>query len=138
MTSQINGFCNQTDQNYALNINEQTKKEMAKVKIFATATLVAGIALTILGAALVASGAGTVAGVMLISVSLPMCYFSYNISKTLENSIEILDNPNDYLLYEGSNIEDDIKVRNKLRKNTICFNWFYDWLDNKILMLSGL
>jgi hypothetical protein len=131
MAAPINGF--NYDPNYPLNIEDDTRIGLAKGKIVASATLAAAVALTILGAGLVASGVGTVLGAVLISVSLPMCYFSYNISKTLENCEDIVDNRDHYRRFYGFGAMDETKITNKLRQNTFCFNWFSDWLKIQVL-----
>ena len=116
-----------------INPNYQSEKRDMRyaaqvASIISIAALVTNVAFTILGISLCCSGAIAV-GTPLILVSIPLCYFAFNINKTCENIKTINDNIKKYqnLMGFGDGFNKQ-KLKNELIKNTICFEWFADFM----------
>lgn len=102
-------------------------------QLLATVGLIVGVALTALGLATAASGA-LFASFFIFSISLPLCYLSYNAIQVTENMKDINEHPGFYRPYLGiMDHFDQTKLRQQLTKNTFCFEWIVDFAIQELV-----
>ena len=66
-------------------------------------------------------------GLIFVAIGLPGFYFSYNGYKVVENIKKINDNTSKYqTLFGFSGTFNYDKLRSRLAKGTICFDWVID------------
>lgn len=107
----------------------ETREICQKAELAATAVLVASTALAIFGMAMSITSA---LGLPILFVTLPLCYLSYNCSKTIANFAKIIDRPTKYQNFIGLDKEiNRLKVKEKLLEGTICFDWAVNALVDK-------
>lgn len=122
------------DHNYAKE-KEELKGVFQTAQLISAAALVAGVAFTIFAFASIASG-GLVGlgGLMMLTTSLPLVYFSYNSCRLAANLDNILENPKKYQNLFG--LEETFNKRafkQKISEGTYCFNWFISYLTDKLV-----
>lgn len=93
-----------------------------QVEMASTAVLITSVALAIFGLT-----AGSF-GLPIIFVAVPLCFFSYNGSRTFANLNDVINNPKRYLNLSGSDNDFNTrKLKGKLVEGTFCFHWAIDY-----------
>lgn len=139
MTSFISSFVETVHENIDpsyVREKQQVKKGVQATGLISTATLVASIALGTIGIALTCGGL-IATGLALTSVSLPLCYSSFNAYTVSKNISDIIDNPKQYQKITDFELTwDKQKIKKKLEQDTFCFSSIVDVAVEKVSKLK--